>query len=176
MLLVPVQWFLCNARAFEAGDVAFLAYTVAAIRATAGSGGGGVSISISGETVSYAYDFIDPYCIVMNTCATEFVKGGQLRVGVQGNPSFRPSLIVNGFLPIDQQNPVAATPIINIDNGGIIPMSVIINGGDWNINPAAPNLTAPKASGSGLKVRMIGVNGSPKSIWNISASADVQEF
>lgn len=46
----------------------------------------------------------------------------------------------------------------------------------WSINPAAPNLTAPKASGSGLKVRMIGVNGSPKSIWNISASADVQEF
>lgn len=41
-----------QARAFEAGDVAFLAYTVAAIRATAGSGGGGVSISISDATVT----------------------------------------------------------------------------------------------------------------------------
>lgn len=131
---------------------------------------------MSGETTTYAFDFVNPYCIVMNTCATEFIKGGQLRVGVQGNPSFRPSLIVNGYLPVDQQNPVTATPIINIDNGGIIAMSVILNGGDWTINPSATNLTAPKASGVGLKVRMIGVNGSPKSIWSISGSADVQEF
>lgn len=131
---------------------------------------------MDGETTCYAFDFVNPYCIVMNTCATEEVKGGQLRVTVQGNPSFRPSLIVNGFLPVGQQNPVAATPIISIDNVGLIPTSVILNGGDWATYPSAPNLTAPKASGSGLKVRMIGVNGSPKSIWNISASADVQEF
>ncbi|MEG2264609.1 MAG: phage head-binding domain-containing protein [Acinetobacter sp.] len=129
-----------------------------------------------GETTTYAFDFINPYCIVMNTCATEEVKGGQLRVSVQGSPSFRPSLIVNAFLPIAQRNPDVSTPIISVDNGGIVSMSLILNGGDWSIYPSATNLTAPQASGNGLKVRMIGVNGSPKSIWNISGSADVQEF
>lgn len=131
---------------------------------------------MAGETACYAFDFLNPYCIVMNTCATEFVRGGQLRVSVQGNPSFRPSLIVNAFMPIDQQPAVTATPIISIDNAGIIPMSVIINGGDWAIYPSATNVTVPRASGTGLKVRLIGVNGSAKAIWNISGSADVQEF
>ncbi|WP_336709643.1 MULTISPECIES: phage tail protein [unclassified Cedecea] len=131
---------------------------------------------MAGETVSYAFDFVNPYCIIMNTCATEECVGGQIRVSVQGNPSFRPSLIVNGFLPIGQHNPRAPTPIINIDNIGIVESSVIINGGDLAIAPGLPNLTVPVASGSGQKVRMIGVNGSPKSIWNISAGADVQEF
>ncbi|EFA4895953.1 phage tail protein [Escherichia coli] len=131
---------------------------------------------MDGESTCYAFDFVNPYCIVMNTCATEFVKGGQLRVSVQGNPSFRPSIIVNGFLPIDQQSPVVQTPIIDIDNGGVVEMSVILNGGDWAINPSAVNLTSPKASGSGLKVRLIGVNGSPSSVWSASSGADVKEF
>ncbi|HBU4707077.1 TPA: phage tail protein [Escherichia coli] len=131
---------------------------------------------MNGESTCYAFDFVNPYCIVMNTCATEFVKGGQLRVSVQGNPSFRPSIIVNGFLPIDQQSPVVQTPIIDIDNGGVVEMSVILNGGDWAINPSAVNLTSPKASGNGLKVRLIGVNGSPSSVWSASSGADVREF
>ncbi|ENB0037530.1 phage tail protein [Escherichia coli] len=131
---------------------------------------------MDGESTCYAFDFVNPYCIVMNTCATEFVKGGQLRVSVQGNPSFRPSIIVNGFLPIDQQSPVVQTPIIDIDNGGVVEMSVILNGGDWAINPSAVNLTSPKASGNGLKVRLIGVNGSPSSVWSASSGADVREF
>lgn len=41
-----------QARVFEAGDVAFLAYTVAAINATAGGGSGSVSISVSDATVT----------------------------------------------------------------------------------------------------------------------------
>lgn len=131
---------------------------------------------MDGESICYAFDFVNPYCIVMNTCATEFVKGGQLRVSVQGNPSFRPSIIVNGFLPIDQQSPVVQTPIIDIDNGGVVEMSVILNGGDWAINPSAANLTVPRASGNGLKARLIGVNGSPVSIWSVSSGADVKEF
>ncbi|MCW7098809.1 hypothetical protein [Escherichia coli] len=131
---------------------------------------------MDGESTCYAFDFVNPYCIVMNTCSTEFVKGGQLRVSVQGNPSFRPSIIVNGFLPIDQQSPVVQTPIIDIDNGGVVEMSVILNGGDWAINPSAVNLTSPKASGNGLKVRLIGVNGSPSSVWSASSGAEVREF
>ncbi|ENI2754085.1 phage tail protein [Escherichia coli] len=131
---------------------------------------------MDGESTCYAFDFVNPYCIVMNTCATEFVKGGQLRVSVQGNPSFRPSIIVNGFLPIDQQSPVVQTPIIDIDNGGVVEMSVILNGGDWAINPSAVNLTSPKASGNGLKVRLNGVNGSPSSVWSASSGAEVREF
>ncbi|HCB9843320.1 TPA: phage tail protein [Escherichia coli] len=131
---------------------------------------------MDGESTCYAFDFVNPYCIVMNTCATEFVKGGQLRVSVRGNPSFRPSIIVNGFLPIDQQSPVVQTPIIDIDNGGVVEMSVILNGGDWAINPSVANLTVPRASGNGLKARLIGVNGSPVSIWSVSSGADVKEF
>lgn len=131
---------------------------------------------MAGESACYAFSFTNPYCIVMNTCATEFTRGGQIRVTVQGNPSFRPSIIINGFLPIDQQPAVASTPIISLDNGGIIEASVIINGGDWAIYPSATNVTSPRATGTGLKVRLIGVNGSPKSIWNITGSADVQEF
>ncbi len=131
---------------------------------------------MAGETTCFAFSFMNPYCIVMNTCATEEVKGGQLRVIVQGDPSFRPSLIINGFLPIGQKNPISTTPIIYVDNAGLAETSVIINGGDWAISPSATNLVAPSASGGGTKVRMIGVNGSPKSIWTISANADVQEF
>lgn len=47
---------------------------------------------------------------------------------------------------------------------------------DWSINPAAPNPTAPKASGSVLKVKLIGVKGSPTPKLSVSASADVPEF
>lgn len=68
------------------------------------------------------------------------------------------------------------TPIIDIDNGGVVEMSVILNGGDWAINPSAANLTVPRASGNGLKARLIGVNGSPVSIWSVSSGADVKEF
>ncbi|CNL09915.1 phage head-binding domain-containing protein [Yersinia aldovae] len=130
---------------------------------------------MQGETVCWAFSFTNPYSIVMNTCATEVNKGGQLRVTVQGDPSFRPSLVVNTFQAIDQQNPVVSTPIISIDNGGVVEMSVVFIGGDW-AKQNLSNLASPSASGNGLKVRMIGVNGSQKSTWTITNLADVQEL
>ncbi|MCW8112790.1 hypothetical protein PGS49_14590 [Yersinia intermedia] len=129
---------------------------------------------MQGETACWAFSFTNPYSIVINTCATEFNKGGQLRATIQGDPSFRPSLVVNTFQTIDQQNSVVLTPMISIDNG-VVEMSVVFIGGDW-AKQNLSNLASPSASGNGLKVRMIGVNGSQKSTWTITNLADVQEL
>ncbi|WP_239980921.1 phage tail protein [Cronobacter sakazakii] len=113
---------------------------------------------LSGETVCYAFNFVDPYCIIMNTCATEFVKGGQIRVSTAPNPSFVRSLTVNGYLPIDQQNPVASTPIYSVDSGAVGSLKVTFIGGDLS-RQTLTNLTAPLVSGSNAKVVVINAGG-----------------
>lgn len=107
---------------------------------------------MSGETVCYAFDFTDPYSIVMNTCATEFVYGGQIRVISFANPSFVRSLTVNGYLPIDQQASVAPTPIYYVDSGGVGILKVTFIGGDLSRDTSKTNNTAPVVSGVNAKV------------------------
>lgn len=114
---------------------------------------------ISGETVCYAFDFTDPYSIVMNTCATEFVTGGQIRVSSHTNPSFVRSLTVNGYLPIDQQNPAVSTPIYSVDSGGAGSLRVTFNGGDLSRDTSKANNAAPVVSGAGAKVVIINAGG-----------------
>lgn len=114
---------------------------------------------MSGETVCYAFQFIDPYGIVMNTCATEFVKGGQIRVLPAADPSFTRTLVVNGYLPIDQQNPVATTPIYYVDSGGAGTVRVTFIGGDLARQMSNVNSTAPVVSGSNAKVVVINSGG-----------------
>lgn len=111
-----------------------------------------------GETVSYAFDFTDPYSIVMNTCATEFVHGGQIRVSSFANPSFVRSLTVNGYLPIDQQNPMASTAIYSVDSGSTGALKVTFIGGDLS-RQTLTNLSTPVVSGSGAKVVIINAGG-----------------
>ena len=113
----------------------------------------------AGETVCYAFSFIDPYSIVMNTCATEFVKGGQIRVAPAANPSFARSLIVNGYLGIDQQNAVSSTPLFYVDSGGGAgTVNVLFNGGDLS-RLAQSNNTVPVVAGTGAKVVCTGTGG-----------------
>lgn len=122
---------------------------------------------MSGETVCYAFDFTDPYSIVMNTCATEFVYGGQIRVSSFTNPSFVRSLTVNGYLPIDQQASVASTPIYYVDSGGVGSLKVTFIGGDLSRDTSKTNNAAPIVSGSNAKVVIINAGGED---WTATAS------
>jgi len=115
-------------------------------------------IPLPGETVCYAFKFIDPYCITLDGCATEFVKGGQIRVTSFANPSFVRSLVVNNYLAIDQQNPVAATPIHYVDSGGVGNLKVSYIGGDLSRQSLA-NLAPPVVSGQNSKVVIINSGG-----------------
>lgn len=114
---------------------------------------------MAGETVCYAFQFTDPYSIAMNTCATEFVKGGQIRILPAPNPSFARSLVVTGYLPIDQQNPVAATPMYSVDSGGAGSVKLTFIGGDLARQTSNPNSIAPVVSGSNAKVVIINSGG-----------------
>ncbi|HHT7961619.1 TPA: phage head-binding domain-containing protein [Escherichia coli] len=114
---------------------------------------------MSGETVCYAFDFTDPYSIVMNTCATEFVYGGQIRVSSFANPSFVRSLTVNGYLPIGQQASVAPTPIYYVDSGGVGILKVTFIGGDLSRDTSKTNNTAPVVSGVNAKVVVLNSGG-----------------
>lgn len=114
---------------------------------------------MAGETISYAFDFTDPFCISMVNCATEFVKGGQIRVLGFNNPSFRPSLKITGYLAIDQQNPVMPTPMFIVDNGAIAPMNIVFDASELSRETTLNNLTAPSVSGAGAKVIVIGCAG-----------------
>ncbi|MCK6991618.1 phage tail protein [Enterobacter asburiae] len=114
---------------------------------------------MSGETISYAFNFYDPYCISMNACATEFVKGGQVRIQGYANPSYRPAIKITNYLAIDQINPVVPTPIYIVDNGSITPMNVVIEASELGRVTSNTNLTAPTVSGNGAKVIIIGCDG-----------------
>lgn len=122
---------------------------------------------MDGETTSYAFSFYDPFCVTMIGCATEFVKGGQIRVQGFSNPSFRPSLKISGFIAIDQQNPVSPTPIFNVDNGGVTQMNIVIDASELSRDTTKSNLLAPVVSGSGAKVTLIGCSGED---WTTTAS------
>lgn len=122
---------------------------------------------MDGEITSYAFSFYDPFCVTMIGCATEFVKGGQIRVQGFSNPSFRPSLKISGFIAIDQQNPVSPTPIFNVDNGGVTQMNIVIDASELSRDTTKSNLLAPVVSGSGAKVILIGCSGED---WTQNAS------
>lgn len=114
---------------------------------------------MAGETICYAFDFIDPYCISMINCATEYVYGGQIRVAPFANPSYVRTLTVENYLPIDQRNPVAATKMFSVDSGGFGSMKVTFIGGDLTRATSLANLTAPSVSGLNAKVAIINAGG-----------------
>lgn len=126
-----------------------------------------------GETISYAVKFIDPFSITLDVCATEFVTGGQIQLGAHPNPGFRPSIAINNWFCVDQQNPAVPHPIIDIDNGGVVQYTVDIVGGDLTLPPSAPNITAPKASGAGVKVFTRATTGATKNLWVNTGAAQI---
>lgn len=111
------------------------------------------------ERKVYAYDYIDPFSVTMSGCATEFIAGGQIRVLPFTNPSFRPTLNVEGYIPIDQQNPEVSTPMFYVDSGGSIPMYVVFMGCELSRDTTKPNNAAPIVSGTNAKVIVTGCHG-----------------
>lgn len=107
----------------------------------------------------YAYDYTDPFSVTMSGCATEFIAGGQIRVSPFTNPSFRPTLNVEGYIPIDQQNPEVSTPMLYVDSGGSIPMYVVFMGCELSRDTTKPNNAAPIVSGTNAKVIVTGCHG-----------------
>ena len=111
------------------------------------------------ERKVYAYDYTDPFSVTMSGCATEFIAGGQIRVLPFTNPSFRPTLNVEGYIPIDQQNPEVSTPMFYVDSGGSIPMYVVFMGCELSRDTTKPNNAAPIVSGTNAKVIVTGCHG-----------------
>ncbi len=111
------------------------------------------------ETEAWAFDFRDPYCISMISCATEFVKGGQIRVSGFASPSYKPAIKISGYLPIDQQNPNLSTPMFLIDGDGYNPMNILFDTSDISRKTSLTNLTKPVVSGVDTKVIIIGCSG-----------------
>lgn len=114
---------------------------------------------LDGETISYAFDFKDPYCISMLNCATEFITGGQINVVGLANPSFARALKITGYLPIDQQNPISPTPMFSVDSTTGDVMNVVIDACDITRQLNNANLTAPVVIGANAKVIVIGCAG-----------------
>lgn len=115
-----------------------------------------------GETVAYAVSMKNPFNITVNNMGTEVVQGGQLQVtlvGASEDIPFRPCVKVCGWLPIDQQNPVAPTPHFLVDSAGLnVPMFVVFESSDMLRNANLANLQKPKVSGQDCKVYTIGCN------------------
>lgn len=111
------------------------------------------------DTTAYAFNITDPYCVIMNTCATEFVHGGQIRVSSFSNPSFVRSLTVNGFIAIDQQTSLVSTPIFSVDSAGIGALKVTFVGGELSRDTTKANNAAPVVTGLGAKVVVINAGG-----------------
>lgn len=115
---------------------------------------------MAGEVYAVAFRFINPYCITMNSCATEGVSGAQFYVTNAGDVSYKSSLVVQNYLAIDQRNPFApTTQFIFIDNGGVGTLNVTFIGGDLTRNTLQPNLSAGTVNGAGAKAIKIGAGG-----------------
>lgn len=128
----------------------------------------------AGEQHSYALDIKDPFSIVVNACATEFVKGGQIRLGAFANPSFKPSISINNWFAVDQQNPDTPHRIISIDNGGVTRYTVDIVGGDWTLDVRCPNIQKACVSGNeSCIVFTRATTGLTKNDWEVQSSAKV---
>lgn len=99
---------------------------------------------------AWAFEFINPYGITMQGCATEFVKGGQINVRGFTDASFGSNLSVFGYVAIDQQSPTVPTPYYQVDGGGNT-VNVIFQGCELGV-ASLTNLTQPVVSSSGTKV------------------------
>ena len=106
---------------------------------------------------AWAFEFIDPYMISMNGCATEFISGGQIKVRGFTNPSFSAALNVTGYVAIDQQNPSISTPYYNIDGGGNV-LNVVFQSCELG-KASLANLTNPVVGSANTKVIYIGTTG-----------------
>ncbi|WP_336708883.1 MULTISPECIES: phage tail protein [unclassified Cedecea] len=116
--------------------------------------------ALPGEGTCYAFNFIDPYSIVMNTCATEEVEGGQISVRSSLDPSFARSLVISGYLPIGQQSGPTPTPMFYVDGGGLPgSLGVTFIGGDLSRDTRAINNGRPVVSGANTKVVIINSTG-----------------
>lgn len=113
-----------------------------------------------GETNAIAFQFINPYSITMDACATELVKGTQISVTNAPPVSYKSSLIVKNYIAIGQRNPQeAGTKFIEIDNGGAGTMNVTFIGGDLTRDAGLANLVGGTVSGTGSKAIKIGAGG-----------------
>ncbi|QGR65525.1 hypothetical protein [Yersinia intermedia] len=75
------------------------------------------------------------------------------------NPSFTRTLTVNGYLPIGQENSVAATAIYRVDSDNVGTLRVTFIGGDLSRDSTKANNTVPIVSGTNAKVVIINAGG-----------------
>lgn len=115
-----------------------------------------IPLTGTGEQKSYAFRFINPYCISMTSCATEGVKGTQVLAILQSNVSFKASLKIENYLAIDQLNPIVPMKYMEFDTGNAGALSIQIIGGDLTRDNTLTNLLQTTASGSNCVVCNVG--------------------
>mgnify|MGYP003181645752 CR=1 FL=1 len=115
-----------------------------------------IPLTGTSEQKSYAFRFINPYCISMTSCATEGVKGTQVQAILQSNVSFKASLKIENYLAIDQINPIVPMKYMEFDSGNVGALSIQIIGGDLSRDNTLTNLLQTTASGTNCVVCNVG--------------------
>lgn len=115
---------------------------------------------MAGEANAIAFKFTNPYCITMDACASEIVKGTQISVSNAASVLYKSSLVVQNYIAINQVNPQnAGTKFIEIDSGAVGTLNVTFIGGDLARDVGLSNLAGSTVSGVGAKAISIGVGG-----------------
>lgn len=111
----------------------------------------------TGETVSAAYTFYNPHNITMNSCASEGVKGAQVRIAMADLAVYNGSMVINSYMGVSvQQNPPVNTSIFSVSNSFAKRLSVVFNAGDMVIDGSPANLHVGLVDGANCYVTTVG--------------------
>ncbi|HHT2663920.1 TPA: phage tail protein [Citrobacter freundii] len=111
----------------------------------------------TGETVSSAYTFYNPHNITMNSCASEGVKGAQIRIAMADFAVYSGSMVINSYMGvIAQQNPPVNTSVFSVSSSYSKRLSVVFNAGDMVIDGSLANLQVGLVDGANCYVTTVG--------------------
>jgi len=109
------------------------------------------------ETVAAAYSFYNPHNLTMNSCASEGVKGAQIRISMADGAVYNGSMSINSFMGvIAQQNPLVSTTVFTVINQYSKRLSVVLSAGDLTIDGALTNLRVGQVDGANTYVTTVG--------------------
>ena len=109
------------------------------------------------ETVSSAYTFYNPHNLTLNSCASEGVKGAQIRISMADFAVYSGSMVINSYMGvISQQNPPVSMNIFSILSNFSKRLSVVFNAGDLVVDGSLSNLKVGFIDGANCYVTAVG--------------------
>ncbi|MEL4013484.1 hypothetical protein [Dryocola clanedunensis] len=109
------------------------------------------------ETIASAYSFYNPHNLTINSCASEGVKGAQIRISMADGAVYNGSLSIISFMGvIGQQDPLVSTSVFTIINQYAKRLSVVFNAGDLIVDGSLSNLHVGQVDGANTYVTSVG--------------------